>query len=253
MRQHWSETFKQVLRPAWYRLFAREREAFECPICGYQGPFKDKRISRKPDLVRRHSKCLACGSTERHRMLHLVLEELFATWSPQGKKLLHIAPEDCLKEPLQSHFGTYHTADLLRKNVDFQEDIQSLSFPDGSYDATLVSRVLTIPPDLDASIHELRRVLSPGGVAIVAEIYTHDQTLHFGEMRSGRSREIGVNFLELLQSHFDRVDVYLSDRYPSRFQLTNRMVLEGQPRDNYPDRVRVPHLGFMDLVAVCHR
>lgn len=185
-------------------------------------------------------------------MMHLVLEELFASWDTAGKSLLHIAPEACLQASLVQRFATYHTTDLFRKDVDFNEDIQAMSFAGASYDCVLVSRVLAIPPDLDASLREMRRVLRSGGIAIIAEIYKHDSTREFGAMINERSREIGIDLLEYLQQYFQRVDCYLSDRYDQRYQLANRMRLNGAVEDDFPEKIKIPGVGFMELVAVCY-
>ncbi len=252
MRQLWSERVKQAVRPQLYRALYANRTQYECPICHYYGPFKDKRISKSPNLVRVDSKCVGCSSAERHRMMSLVVDEVLGNWNAREKSILHIAPEECLKLQLDQLFGTYHTADLLAKNVDFNEDLQCLSFPEASYDAILVSRVLTIPPDLDACLDEMARVLKPGGLAIVAEIFTHEETVEFGEMRKSRSREIGVDLLSKLSKRFQCIDRYLSDQYPAEYRLNNEMTLDGQPKDDYPSLVRIPNVGFKDLVAVCH-
>ena len=251
MRKRWTEQLKGLLRPVIYRVFSRDKASFDCPICGYHGPFKDKRVSKKPDLVRLDSKCLGCGSAERHRIQYLVLREILKDWNSEAKSMLHIAPEFCLQPILKENFGTYHTADLFAPNVDFKEDIQKMSFEDGTYDAVMVSRVLTIPPDLKASIREIRRVLKPGGIAIVAETYTHDNNVEYGEMREGRSRQIGLDTLGLLRSQFSQVEHFDSFRYDSKYQLINKTTLDGKPMDDYPEVIRVPNNGFMDLVAVC--
>ncbi len=252
MAQLWTERIKQAVRPRIYKTLFPHRPQFDCPICGYHGPFKDKVVSKTPSVVRVDSKCLGCCAAERHRMMHLTIQEVFGDWGAEEKSLLHIAPEDCLKPQLKSLFGTYHTADLLQKNVDFNEDVQALSFDDATYDVVLISRVLTIPPDLEACIREMRRVLKPGGIAMIAEIYTHEKTVEFGKMVNSRSREIGVDLLSMTQQHFPKVDQYLSDRYDDEYQLTNQIVLDGNPASDYPELVRVPDIGFLDLVAVCH-
>ena len=251
MRKRWTEQIKGVVRPLLYQLFSSGKDSYSCPLCGYQGPFKDKRISRDPDLVRLDSKCLGCGSAERHRIQHLVLSEVLKDWNPGEKSMLHIAPEFCLQPLLKQQFGTYHTADLFAPNVDFKEDIQKMSFADATYDCVMVSRVLTIPPDLNASISEVRRILKPGGIGIIAETYTHDKNLEYREMRNGRSRQIGLDTLDLLRLQFSQVEHFDSFRYDRKFQLINRMSLKGQPKDDYPDVIRVKGQGFMDLVAVC--
>ena len=252
MRHPYTEALKNRVRPWLFRTFYRGRPRYACPICGYEGPFKHKTVDRQAKIVRADSKCPACASTERHRMVYLVLRELFADQNPAGKSILHVAPEACLQPFLSGRFETYHTCDLLRDDVDFKEDIQRLSFEDGSYDCVLVSRVLTIPPDLSASLDEIRRVLRRPGIAIVAETFKREETLDYGGMVKGRSREIGLDLVGGLRDRFDRVEPFVSNRYDERYQLTNRVRVNGRPVDDYPDRVRVPGDGFMDMVLVCH-
>lgn len=60
--------------------------------------------------------------------------------------------------------------DVNRENRDANlfDDIRSLAtIPDGAYDCFIVTQVLQYVDDLDAAIRSIRRVLSPGGSAIV--------------------------------------------------------------------------------------
>ncbi len=254
MRHRWSETIKQVTRPLLYRTLRSGATAFRCPICDYHGPFKTKRISRSPDLTRPHSKCPSCAANERHRMMYLVIEELAERFDLGQMSVLHIAPEACLTRQLRKHFGRYETADLFAPGVDHKQDLQKMTFPDGHYDCVVISRVLTVPPDLEACLNEIRRVLpDAGGLAIIAETYTHECNQEFGQFINERSREIGLDLLDQLSERFDRVEQIRSDRFDeAAFQLTNRIHREGQPHDAYPDAVRHPGLGFRELVAVGH-
>lgn len=250
MRNARTEKLKSIIRPFFYKLFKQSGKSYLCPICGYQGSFKDKRISKKPDLVRIDSKCPKCASNERHRMMHLVFNDIFNAAEKKGKSVLHIAPEECLKDLVADKFETYHTADLLKQDVDFNEDVQAMSFSDESYDCVVISRVLTIPPDLNASLSEIRRVLKPGGLAVIAEIYKHEETIEFGKMINDRSREIGIDLIDKLKNVFDDVECYSSNQYEEQYQLANQMVLNGQPTDAFPDKVKINNVGFNELVVI---
>ena len=243
---------KKQLRRLFYQMTSRGKPEYHCPICGYRGVFKDKRISKVPDLVRIHTKCLGCDSKERHRMMHLLFGEFFPNQGDAGKSVLHIAPEDFMRPFFAERFDIYHTADLFMPEVDFKEDLQNLSFADGTYDCVVVSRVLTCPPDLEACIREMRRVLRKGGIAIIAEIYTHEKTVEFGKFIGERSREVGVDAIDLYRKHFERVELIMSDRYAPEHQLHNCILHNGKPEDDYPELIRIPGVGFKDVVAVCY-
>jgi len=250
MRNARTEKLKSIVRPFFYKLFKLSGKSCLCPICGYQGPFKDKRISKKPNLVRIDSKCPKCASNERHRMMHLVFNDVFNAAEKQGKSVLHIAPEECLKGLVADKFETYHTADLLKQDVDFNEDVQAMSFSDESYNCVVISRVLTIPPNLNASLSEIRRVLKPGGLAVIAEIYKHEETIEFGKMINERSREIGIDLIDKLKNVFDEVECYSSNQYDEQYQLANKMMLDGQPTDTFPEKVKINDVGFSELVVI---
>ncbi len=251
MRNPFTEKIKAWGRPLLFRLLNPGRPAYRCPVCGYRGPFKDKRVGGRPPVVRESSKCPRCAATERHRLMHLVLEELFSRWTTAGKSLLHIAPEACLERALRGRFAEYHTADLFRDDVDFREDIQAMSFADGSYDCVILSRVLTAPADLEAAVAECRRVLRPGGAFIVSERYPHHGTLEYGERRGDRCRELGVDVIDLYRRHFREVELHDSDSYDPAFQLVNLTRREGVCLDDYPEEVRAPGQGLKEVVAVC--
>lgn len=253
MRQRWTEKVKGLVRPWLFKTFNRSLPFYECPVCKYHGPFKDRRTSRRPGEVREAAKCVRCGAAERHRVQWLVIDEKLTGWATPQKSMLHIAPEYCLQPKLQSLFGTYHTSDLFRKDCDFQEDIQKMSFKDASYDCVFVSRVLTNVPDHLAAIREVRRVLKPGGIAIFSEAYIHDKTIPTRE--GNRRREMGLDLLDELGRHFSRVEQVLSNRYDPKHQLMNRVRVNGVVdvlSAKIPDKLRVPDVGFMELVAVCY-
>lgn len=251
MRTKLTENIKRVVRPPVFRALHPGKSKHDCPVCGYRGPFKDKRMTRVPDFTRTDSKCPRCGAVERHRFQHLCFERVFQEWPPAGKSALHIAPEFCFEPMLRRAFRVYHTADLFRTDVDFQADIQAMPFDDASYDAVFVAHVLAMPEDLEKSVREIRRVLKPGGRAFLTEALRHEKTLEYGERRGEPVREIGADFLDLLRGHFARVDMRTADEFDARYQLVNRVYLDGKPFDGYPEVVRVPGVGYKEFLAVC--
>jgi len=251
MKHRWIEKLKSMVRPTVYRLCCPRKPVYECPICGYRGPFKDKRVSRIPGLVRKDSKCLACGAAERHRMLYLVINDVLGDEQFATQKVLHFAPEWCLKPRLAELFGTYHTADLFMPGVDFTEDLQQLSFPDASYDCIVISRCLACVPDVGAVIAELRRVLAPGGLMIVSEAFVRDKTEEYEQQLGEWRRAVGLDTLDLFAEHFDHVERISAERYDARHQLLNRMTVHGEPDDDYPESTRVAGVGYRETVALC--
>ncbi|MFG0274537.1 MAG: class I SAM-dependent methyltransferase [Phycisphaerales bacterium] len=249
MRTRPTEIIKSAVRPWFYRALHPRKPRFRCPVCGYHGPFKDKVES--PTFRRTDSKCPRCASIERHRLAWLVLDELFEEWRPAGRSILHIAPEYCLQPRLRASFATYHSSDLFRKDVDFQADLQDLPFEDASYDCVFVSRVLTIPPDLDACLREIRRVLKPGGVAIISEVFVRDRTAPDPDPTTEAARFMGVDFVDDLRARFARVDCPSSSGRPDEFQLVNRFIRDGRPWDEFPEFVREPGVGAREVLLLC--
>lgn len=252
MRAPLVEKIKQALRPLMFQVFLRQRPVFQCPICQYQGPFKHKRVTTRSNTRRLHSKCPGCGGVERHRMLSLLINDVLGTRDPNTGSVLHFAPEACLATPLKALFKDYATADLFMPGVDHKEDIQAMSFADGMFDCVLISHVMTSVPKMDVSIRELRRILAPGGIAIIAEAFACEKTNEFGEQRGDFWREVGQDALDLFASHFETVEPYVSDRYDARYQLNNCMEVDGRSHDSYPELIRVENVGYREMVAICH-
>lgn len=252
MRQRWSERVKSAIRPTVMRALRPGAERFRCPVCGYVGPFKAKRLSRSPSIVRLHSKCPRCTAVERHRLQSLVLDRVLDGWAPAGKSLLHVAPEDCLRDRLRAAFGVYHTMDLFRDDVDYQEDLQRMSFADAAYDVVFVSRVLTIPPDLAACLNEIRRVLKPGGVAVLSEFIDRETTEPDPRPETEAARFLGMDFFDELRARFVRVELLRSAEFPLECQTESVIVRDGEPMDDVPEFVRAPGRGVQGVVALCY-
>jgi SAM-dependent methyltransferase len=100
-------------------------------------------------------------------------------------------------------------------------DVQSLPFPDGSFDCAVAAWMLYHVPDVELAVVELRRVLRPGG-RLVAITNGVDHLRELWDAVSGErlvSTFSGENGAAILERHFhrvERVDVATRAVFPSR-------------------------------------
>ena len=130
----------------------------ECPIC--EATFL--RFARTRPGGRDLGVCPRCGSRQRHRHLWLWLRDR----ADLGGRVIHFAPEAPIERRLRATVAGYVTADLV-PGADLQLDLQALDLPDASFDVVLCVHVLEHVPDDAAAMHELHRILEPGGWGIV--------------------------------------------------------------------------------------
>jgi SAM-dependent methyltransferase len=142
------------------RQFSAGRLPRFCPICGYDGVMIA--VGHPP---RWDARCASCGSRERHRLLWL-----WATHGGSnrlvGKRILHFAPEEALRQALRDN-PRYETADLVQRGVTHQVDITQLPMASETYDVVIANHVLEHVDDDGQAMRELFRVLLPGGIALL--------------------------------------------------------------------------------------
>jgi SAM-dependent methyltransferase len=150
------------LRIAPRRVYGRLRHhgnRVQCPCCS----------SEYRELASRHGRdrlCWHCGSLERDRLLWLFFDR-DPTLLRSGMSVLHIAPEAALAPRVEKVAGRYVSGDLTGTFGQGILDVTSLRFPDASFDAVICNHVLEHVPDDRAAMRELRRVLRPGGWAVL--------------------------------------------------------------------------------------
>lgn len=152
--KHWVARLSQSL------FYSGRR--YECPACG--GHFRRLLAA---EAGRPNASCPRCELMERHRLLWLYLEretDLFTR--PQA--VLHIAPEQIFAQRLKAvHDTGYLSGDLFSPLAMERIDLTDIHKRSACFDVVLCSHVLEhIPDDLQA-MRELRRVLRPGGMAIM--------------------------------------------------------------------------------------
>ena len=183
-----------------------------CPWCGrsyrrflnYGGPYP------VPNL---NTYCPRCRTMERHRLLWLYFRQRTNLFSAP-LRMLHFAPEP----PLLRAFAaapnlTYVSLDIESSLAGTLGDITRLPFGDGAFDVVLCSHVLEHVPDDAQAMRELRRVLRPGGWALVLSPvdWNREQTFEDPGVVDPRERE------RLFGQH-DHVRIYGGPDYIARLR-----------------------------------
>lgn len=117
--------------------------------------------------------CPRCGAHDRLRHLILYLRASGLMSGIGGARVLHFAPEPGLVD-LLSALGPsrYVLADLIPGLPGVEAiDIQSIPYADAEFDFVIANHVLEHVEDDLLALREIRRVLRPGGAAILQTPY----------------------------------------------------------------------------------
>jgi SAM-dependent methyltransferase len=234
-----------------FKHWNRTKPNFECPVCHYCGPFRDFDSFAG---LRLHAECPQCGALERHRVQHLVVTEILNDLDVSKMKMLHIAPEPFFRNFFASRFGGYETADLCMKGVDHRVNLQNTPFRDATYDFIFASHVLEHIPDDQKAIREIRRILKPGGIAILPVPVVCEKTIEYPEPNPNEAyhmRAPGFDYFDKYKPYFSRVEMRTSDSLSERFQPFIYEDRSVWPTKECP--LRPPMLGarHIDVVPIC--
>jgi SAM-dependent methyltransferase len=227
-------------------------EIFSCPVCGYNGPFK---TVNPPTGLRKHAQCPKCNALERHRLQYLVINEVLNGKNCSAMTMLHFAPETFFKVFFAKLFGQYHTADISAPGVDFTVDLQHLPFNSQCCDFVFASHVLEHIPDDKKAISEIRRILRPGGIAILPVPIVADKTIEYPEPNPNEANHVrapGYDYFERYRQFFSKVDEYRSDSLPDKYQLYIYEDRSRWPTNECPLRPPMPGQKHIDIVPVCY-
>jgi len=138
----------------------------ECSVCSWQG----RQLA--DNLWHKQCECPKCRSEVRHRLLMTALEhhvDLSFDKLVEQKRVLHFAPEKWIERKIRGLSSKYVTADFINPRRDLQLDISDMKqVSDGEFDLLIACDVLEHVHDDHQAMREIRRVLSPGGYAILS-------------------------------------------------------------------------------------
>jgi len=216
---------KGLRAPIFKLLNHKSKYKYDCPICGYHGPFMDKNN-------RLRAKCPKCGELERARMAMLVANQIYDAKKASETDVLHISPENFLRKIFKEKYKSYISSDLYREDVDHQFDIQSIPYPDNSFDLVFASHVLEYVKNDRQAIQEIKRVLRPGGLAFLPVPMLHEKTIDFEERPPNKRiiRETGIDYFDRYREVFSDVTIYEPSSFDEKFNLTIDMqdILESE-------------------------
>lgn len=238
------------IKLVWYRLSG---PSFECPVCGYMGRFHPV---APLSGVRKYAQCPQCNALERHRLQFLVMESLLKTLPCSTMSMLHIAPEPFFSDFFRPRFASYATADLSMAGVDHQVDLTSLPFADASYDLVFASHVLEHIQDDMAALAEIRRVLKPGGIAVLPVPLLSRYTIEYTAPNPAEAFHVRApghsDYFERYLKFFSRMTVVASDDLPGKYQLHVYEDRSQFPSKDCPKRPAMVGERHVDAVPICY-
>jgi SAM-dependent methyltransferase len=211
---------KQVAKRIYY--YGRR---YQCVLCGARTRVRhtisfNLPVLRDRDVVGgeyvENDDCPICYANRRSRLVFLYLKSLQLA---PATRVLHIAPELALYEQFfRRDFVRYEALDMDTDQYPGvsgikRGDITGLSFSDDSFDLVVCNHVLEhVPSDVKA-MRELRRVLAPGGLALLQVPIARNLA------RSDEDPSIvGSDERERRFGQFDHVRIYAHDDYVERLE-----------------------------------
>jgi SAM-dependent methyltransferase len=148
--------------------------------------------------------------------------------------VLHIAPEACFIKRFEGFHGeSYITADIESPLAKIKMDIHAIPFGENTFDVVLCNHVLEHVKDDIQAMSEIRRVLRPGGFAILQVPFFNpvgDKTYADDSITDPRERE-------RIFGQDDHVRKYGHD-YPTRIAASGLKPIEDDFVNTLSDDVR---------------
>lgn len=223
-------------------------DAVHCPVCDRD--FDKFLPAGTGARARPGAVCPFCRSRERDRLTWLYLQANQETLFERHMQFLHVAPEPRLGEFFYDHIGEgYITADLMRKDVMVNLDVQDMVYPNETMDAIYCSHVLQDVPDDGKALAECYRVMRTGAWAILNVPLFEEATSTSdtpGNVRAGwdkrpdeHVRNYGLDYADTLAAAGFEVEVTTASDLVNDEAERERLGING-PRTGYVHFVRKP-------------
>lgn len=163
------------------KLLYHSGSNYYCPYCGYSSRDMeivghDLNVLKEKHVIgggRRAAGCYKCKSRDRERLLYAFIIKELKLPDTKNINILHIAPEPKLSKVLLSqNFKEYICGDLFTEGYHYADHVKNINvldipYEDNHFDFVICNHVLEHIPEDDKAMKELRRVLKPGGKAIL--------------------------------------------------------------------------------------
>jgi len=242
---------KNLYKSFLYKAAHPFKNKFQCPICGYHGPF----IDYTWQCFSEHYCCPRCFSAARHRLQYLTIKQLSKNYDFINKVLLHFAPESCLQAFLRQTFGAYYTSDISAKGVDCIADLCHLPFKSKSCDVIFASHVLEHIYDDLSVLNEIWRILKSGGIAILPVPIFGPVTIEYPQRNPDEYDHVrapGLDYFKRYKEFFLEVQIISSNDFPEKYQTYLYEDREHWP-DTMPLRPKTKGKKHADFVPVCFK
>lgn len=165
-----------------------------------------------------------------------------------------MAPEKSIAALLRPVSGSYTTADYALPGMDLRLDLRDTGLPSASFDLVYASHVLEhIDRDLDA-LAEVRRILSPGGFAILPVPLLGSCTVEYpapNPREAYHVRAPGYDYYDRYSRFFSEVSTVSSLDAPLEAQTFVYEDRSHWPHRTMPHRLASEGARHLDVVPVC--
>lgn len=141
-----------------------EPDLRECNVCGWTG--RSFYPNTGPGYHERATACPGCSCQDRHRSLLALLVATTTLFTP-GTRVIEVAPMRGFESLLKLQRDINYTSFDLARHAMERGDITAMRYPSASADYFICFHVLEHIPDERRALAEIRRVLKPGGVAVL--------------------------------------------------------------------------------------